>query len=243
MYVATVHEAMAGTETFSLVERCFHESAPQIVIVEGLETGLGRSPAHIVDLINSVPMEGPWPNGEAFFLARLAADEHVPFVGAEPGDRVVLEAFEEGGYTLEDVLGYQLTRQIPQWRRESRTEPLESLVDDFVAAYLEGVNRVGAAQMTIESLARWYETKNGRSFVPENIDEIETAPIADAPPLPTRDMALLDIRVRDLAILTRVAIELRGNQSVLIAYGFGHHLTQFHALEAMLGPGELVQLQ
>ena len=154
MYVATVHEAMAGTETFSLVERCFHESEPHVVIVEGLAAQSGRNPAHIVDLINSVPMEGPWPNGEAFFLARLAADEDVPFIGAEPGDREVLEAFEEGGYTLEDVLGYQLTRQIPQWRREARSEPLESLVEDFVATYLEGVNRDGASLMTFDSLGR-----------------------------------------------------------------------------------------
>lgn len=260
-YVAALHEHRLGCATFRLIESLFDRFRPEVVIIEGIETEHGMSPAFFIDAVES-PLqedcssrqgrsleddralkgdrsqeEDLWPLGEPGYTASVALARGVPFIGGEPTDSEIRDAVVEGTIEDRDLLYYYLTRQIPQWKRtgEDQARSFEILFAECIDRDMKRLGLDDMAPADSNHFTAWYEERNGRPFSYEEITTQHTAPIEGESALFTNKMSLRIGEVRDTHIVRLIADLLERHDRVLIVYGAGHHVQQEKVLERMLG--------
>jgi hypothetical protein len=234
-YVAARHEHHYGSRTFQLIDREFRDFLPQVVVIEGLETEHGTSPAFYREAFSRYLEKESWPIGEPGYSASLAQARGIPFIGGEPSDEEIRDAVVTGPIESRDLLYYYVVRQIPQWKRtgEDQTRSFEELYAESVR---HDMRKLGLDDDTLAdpaTFAAWYEVKNGRPFRYEEVTTRQSAPVEGE--LFTNDMSLRIGAVREVHIVRLIAELLNKHDRVLVVYGAGHHVQQEKVLEKMLG--------
>ena len=107
-YVSTHHELGTQSTTSKTVRQTMEQYNPQLVIIEGLQTQKGVSPA-VDDFAHAE---------EPAYAAYLAGQKNIPFVGGEPSEPQIFKEMEGKGYSAKDIMAFYLLRNIPVWRRD-----------------------------------------------------------------------------------------------------------------------------
>ncbi len=238
VYVASRHEHEPGNATFATVSREFEALSPEVVIIEGMASSNGLSPAFYREWVASMPPDGIWPGGEAAWSASLAMARGIPFVGGEPAPGRILEGMESSPYGLQDLLGYFLVRQIPQWKRtrQDQDQDFTELFEQMMSQMQQAYEFDDSERFDVDEFRRWYERSNGRPFAYEQITTQEAAPLEGPDVLTTNRISVCEDRIRNTHIADVIADMLNRFDRVLIVYGAGHHVQQAAVLREMVGP-------
>jgi len=185
-FVAALHEHRPESATFRLVERELALLAPEAVVIEGLASAHGPAPGFYRELVASTAQDEVRLLGEAGHAAALATARGIPFVGGEPTPREVSGALVRGPDDLRDLIHYYVVRQIPQWKRTGadRGRTFDELYTQFIADQARAHGFEPGAFADPRAFEAWYEEKNGRRFVYEEITTEEGAPIESEGALP-----------------------------------------------------------
>ncbi len=234
-YVAARHEHAVGNATFELVERELEAFRPDVVLVEGLETVHGPSPAFYLEGVERTQRGDSYPMGEAGFAASLASAAGIPFFGGEPSEEEIRDSVVVDGMELRDLVYFYVVRQVPQWKRtgEDQEFSFEELFSKALAHYRRALSLEDDTLDDPRAFEAWYRDRNGRPFRYEEITTEVCAPVAGL--LFTNDMSLAIGEVRDTHIVRTIAGLLNEHDRVLVVYGAGHHVQQEKVLEKMLG--------
>ena len=234
-YVAARHEHAVGNETFQLIEREFESFRPDVVIVEGLETVHGSSPAFYLEGVERTQHGASYPMGEAGFAASLATASGIPFFGGEPSEEEIRDAVVVDPIELNDLICFYVVRQVPQWKRtgEDQESSFDELYAQLIGHYRRELSLEGDSFLDPREFGPWYEERNGRPFRYDEVTTEESAPIEGL--LFTNQLAFAIGQVRDSHIVRTIADLLNQHDRVLVVYGAGHHVQQEKVLEAMMG--------
>lgn len=233
-YVAVRHETDLNSKTFETIKKEFSEFKPQIVIIEGLQTSEGISPA---SRTNNPPLDSKtWPRGEPQYSAALASQNGVPFIGGEPDDRAYTDNFRGKGYTDKDIMGFLLARQIPGRSKEAGSKPFD--LGEFYKADQDNLAKKfsldeNAKFASPDDFKKWYKEKNNIDLVtgPESASIV--APRDGPNALFTQKMSLEGDKLRDANITSVIASKLNEYDRVMVVYGAGHLFQERLVLEKM----------
>ncbi|MBI3555320.1 MAG: hypothetical protein HY074_03520 [Deltaproteobacteria bacterium] len=124
-YVAAAHASadqypdLLRHPTFLTIEKLFGSHPIDAVIVEGIAPWKGDIPKALLDHGDQCELSGYKINcGEPWFAVQLARRKGARILTGEPSEPEILNAVREYGFTAEDLLGFYVVRQIPQWKRE-----------------------------------------------------------------------------------------------------------------------------
>ena len=232
-YLAAHHENTISGETLSLVSKLFNEYKFDVLIIEPFAFSYGKSPAWYVEEskkgINGDFILG----GESAWAVFLADKKGVPFFGGEPDHSEIYKALKNLGYTDEDVLGFYLVRQIPEWFREKESPQglLERKGPNFIAFYCKTLAIKKCP--TVSDLKKWYNQKVGKELVPEVSNE-ETAPYDDGK-LFTHQISSAVSKIRNSYTLNRIEQLLRDYKKVAVIYGAGHFINLRKSFDSAFG--------
>jgi hypothetical protein len=139
---AVRHSVTVSSGSHKTVEKLFSEFKPDLVVVEGYETSIPldekfykRDQPDCSDRKKFTCDPSPYAFVSAY-------EKRIQVVGGEPSDAEILRAVVNGGFTAEDLIGFYVSRQIPQWNRQHslREEGFENRVTRFAHYYLEKMN-------------------------------------------------------------------------------------------------------
>jgi len=239
-FVASLHEHRSGCDTFRVVEREFERLDPQVVILEGFSSADGVSPAGYSKWVRGQAEGELWPGGEAAFAAKLALDAGVPFLGGEPSAELVFREAQSERIGPEDLIYFFVVRQVPQWKRaeEDRDRTFEQLYREMIRQLAHMHPIEAEAFQDPKGFLAWYQRRNGRAFVYDEITTEQSAPLTGEDALFTQRVSTQVGEVRDAHIASVIADQLNQHERVLVVYGAGHHLVQEPVLAKLLGPPE-----
>lgn len=227
-FIASRHGGDAGT--FSLIRDAF-AGPPDVLIIEGQSSEDGYSPKKVIELMDR---EALYARGEPFYAVNLALRNRVPFIGAEPSDRQMLEAILAGGFTAKDLEGFETLRSLVGGPGEIRSsEPTfnnekESFKDkyaiareselfadeaEFRAWLGKNYGEDGKGDLTRHQGKRFVGAEGGFGH---RLDDLVST-------------------TRDAHIAKVIADMLNAHDKVLIVYGAGHRMELAAVLEKMLG--------
>jgi hypothetical protein len=172
-------------------------------------------------------------------FTRLIKKKAAIFTG-EPYESDILEFLKAEGFTLEDLLGFYVTRQIPEWKRSGqwKKENMGQIIQDLLTSYQQRFgNRIS---FNFKEFTSWYAShvKSPKSYSDINVEDV--GPYWDPSATYLQKISGLIGIVRDRTIVLTIAGALREHSNVLVVYGASHLLTQLPALEDILGhPGNI----
>lgn len=241
-YVNVHHVSGIDNPTCGSVRTAFEICNPQRVIIEGLPTQCGVSPAFYIDLLKREAARN-FPAGEHNYAAFLAHRNNIPFIGGEPSRTEVYFAMHKEGYSAKEITAFSLLRLIPQHRREGMLMDETHFVErakHYLDCAAEGCPE---RRMTLPEFEDWYVARRGdeRHFL-----EICTADFAPYGSEASNYFQRLNHRlgmVRERHLDTLIAESLTNADKVLVVYGDGHLVQSRAVFEDMLGPGAAIQLE
>jgi hypothetical protein len=234
-YVASVHGCDA--ETFRLVDAVLSEHRVRSVIIEGYPALKGTNPPDFTRHFQEWAAKGFCEGGgEPAYTAAHAMDHGAPFVGGEPDEPAVVRAVLERGFSADDLLGYYVVRQLPQFRREGRLEGegFEPSFRHFVSAMGEKAGLGDVTRFTPDRFREWYAAKQGKAFDLATFEDREADPVTTGPYTTQKMGAIVGVE-RDRFIVQSIARHLAADLDVLVVYGGSHYPTQLPALESLVG--------
>ena len=236
-FVAAFHGAGIQSPTFQMIRKTIGLFQPEVVIIEGIPSSLGLDSPLFIEIAQTHFSQNFQQSGEAIYSIYLAHYNHFSFIGGEPDHSVIFKKCIELGYSSEDVLGFYLIRQVPQWRREGKlSQPFERLAEELIKIYQK---QLKLPQYTTNSFYTWHLEKFKCFFDIEKINEETTMPLKLGTFLQIISWEINIIRDKHLQKI----IEQNINQfdRVLVVYGRAHHIIHRAALEQYFGRGEFVK--
>lgn len=237
LYLAAEHETGLQTETFRLVKQALDGFKPQLAVVEGYPTAEGLSPKDFLDYATSCwgPNGSKDCGGEPAYLAYLAHQASIPFVGGEPTDAEILRFMKAKGYTAQDLMGFYYVRDIPLWRQEGRLHSdQKKQFDDFILALKQSFGTPGVT-FSFEEFKAWYKKLSQKAFDAMTVTEDDSAPVNSSAATALQKLAYDASLSRDTHLVQLFARLLNQYDKVYVVYGGGHLVTQRAVLRAMLG--------
>jgi hypothetical protein len=240
-YINAHHVTNTNNATCETVRKAILAFEPQLVIIEGLPTQCGISPAGYLDYLHAEEVPRNFPAGEISYAAFLASQKGIPFVGGEPSDEDTFANMEAEGYSIQDVMAFYLVRSIPQYRQHGQIIN-EVTFDAFATEFLRDDGNFGhvapSQRLTLQEFKAWFESHSRASQTLLTITPEDFAPYAseDADYLQRLNRALTLIRERHLNAL--IGNALSDHDKVLVVYGDGHLFQSSRVFEQMLGPGK-----
>jgi hypothetical protein len=232
-YLAATHETSLDSPTLKLVDKLFKEHHFEILLVEPFPHSAGQSPAWAVKEAKQ-GIRGNFILGGEAALAVVRADaKKISFFGGEPDHHLIYQSLRSRGYTDQDIVGFYLVRQIPQWLREKQDQNglLERNAPHFIKNYCKEFPVTPCPNL--RELRAWFKAKMNRELGADIINA-EVDPIADGKLL-TQRMASAVSDVRDKYTLNIIEDLLREYKQVAVVYGSGHFVTLRKSLDAALG--------
>ncbi|MBI1188789.1 MAG: hypothetical protein GC206_15900 [Alphaproteobacteria bacterium] len=237
-FVASRHDTAPEGETFRAIRRAFERLSPRIVILEGIPTAWGFSPARMRDLLAAADAGGPvdsYLRGEPGFAMRLALSSGARFIGGEPASADVDRGLYAMGYAREDIAGVKILQWLPQGRIAGEFDDAD---DPRLRDYLDrAAARVAADFQPHYPYSRaayetWHERQFGRPARndPELLQRLDPSRAGRAAEI-SRAMTLL----RDRHLYALIIATLTPDARTLVIYGSAHYITLRRALEAALG--------
>lgn len=246
-YVSVNHVSGVDNAVCATIADAIRSDPPQLVIVEGFETGKGYSPA---EYIAYFPKAGGTYVSEQLFAAHLAHQKDIPFLGGEAAPSAILHALNAEGYSAQDYMGIYLLALIPALRAEAegRGDPLDESrfaenADVFFQQCPDFAGIPTAARLDYAQFKRWYERhrENDAHFLTVEHEDFNPYNTADA----TYFQKLFHVMTRAReAHLDRIIVEaLNAYDHVMVVYGSGHHLRSEKLFQSLFGQaGEVTQL-
>jgi hypothetical protein len=235
-FIASHHGNQESAPTFQLIRQTLEQEAISLLVIEGVQASDGINPASFKKYLENNPSkDGFWPGGEMTYAVQLARAKGLAFIGAEPSEPQLLNDLLAQGETLDDILGFYVVRQVPQWRRqkalESRTQ--KQIYDRFLAAICRDFE-IKPEGFDWSEFHRWYRKRANKNFDWNSLRDDESAPLQDGPYYTQRVAATVG-RLRDQFIVQQICANLRTHKRVVVVYGGAHLATQRPVLEDLLG--------
>ncbi len=239
VYIAANHENSIESPTFRLIKKVFAVYPIEVALIEGVEAASPQM--RFLDQLRESPPTDFYKGGEPAYTALLADQRYIPFEGMEPSEEILLKAVLKSGFSYEDLMGFYVVRQIPQWRRQGKfdNQPFEDVFQLFVQNYYARWGPVAPWTFTLADFKAWYQKGNGKPFSLEKMDPEEAAPLPGSKLL-THKLSRIVGRIRNQYIVTRIANQLSEKRTVLVVIGYSHLPTQRKAIEEMMGKAVLV---
>ena len=240
VFVAAKHANSDASLTFRLIRSAFDQFRFDSVIAEGFATARGPNPASIFRYVSESPprADGFVEAGELAPAALGAKAQGATLWGGEPHDLEVKARLVTKGFSVEDLLGFYVLRNIPQWIGErqlrSAGDPaLRDLVAKALTQNREKLQLPPGVLPGFEQWAIWYQAKNGKPIDATFVTE-EVGPLADGR-FGTNKIAYAVSLVRDSYLHELIVKHLARGESVLVVFGASHLMIHRPALQAALG--------
>jgi hypothetical protein len=240
VFVAAKHANTNDSLTFRLIRSAFEHFSFDIVIAEGFATARGPNPASIYRYVaqNGARADGFVEGGELVPAALGAKAEKATLWGGEPHDLEVKAGLTLRGIPGEDVLGFYVLRNIPQWIGErklrSAGDPaLRGLVEKALSQNREKLQLGPGLLASFDEWSAWYQAKNGKPIDASFVTE-EVGPLADGQ-FGTNKIASAVSLVRDAYLHQLIVRHLAKGESVLVVFGASHLMIHRPALDTVLG--------
>lgn len=241
VFVAAQHENRDDSLTFRLIRDAYAAFAFDTVIAEGFPTSRGANPARLFQYAseNGPGSDGFVEGGETVPTVLGARQEGAALWGGEADDPDIKARIIAQGFPAEDLLGFYVLRNIPQWIQERRIDHagdprLQSLVAAALARNREALQLPSTLLPGFPEWAAWYQALNGRPIGADFTTE-EAGPLADGR-FGTNRIAAAISRARDAYLHDLVIAHLNARESVLVVFGGSHLMIHRPALDAVLGP-------
>jgi hypothetical protein len=235
-----VHANEVGSLTFRIIREAYANFNFDAVIAEGFPTSRGPNPASIFDYVSkSAPdKDGFVEAGELVPTALGAKLEGAALWGGEAQDPEIKARLLAEGFSADDLLGFYVLRNIPQWIRERRlrsaADPaLKPLVVEALALNRAKLQLGPDVLSSFEQWAAWYKAINRKPIDATFITE-EVGPLADGK-FGTNKIAYALARVRDAYLHELIIEHLNKGESVLVVFGASHLMIHRPALDRVLG--------
>ncbi len=241
LFVAAKHSNRDDSLTFRLIRDSYGAFAIDTVIAEGFATSRGANPPSLFKYAaeNGLRADGFVEGGETVPTVLGARQEGAVLWGGEPDDRDILARVAAAGISPEDLLGFYVLRNIPQWIGEKKiTDPGDPALAGLVESALAR-NRIalGLPPTTLPGFARWtdwYRSINGRPIGPGFVTE-EVGPLADGS-FGTNRIARVVSQARGAYLHELIIAQLNAKNTVMVVFGASHLMIHRPALDALLGP-------
>lgn len=240
VFVAAKHANRTDSLTFRLIAQAYRTFQFDTVIAEGFATGRGPNPPSILKYAaeNGPDKHGFVEGGETVPTVLGAQDEGAVMWGGEAHDLAVKAALITRGFSADDLLGFYVLRNIPQWIGERKIANagdvgLETLVEAALDKNRSTLGLGPAVLRGFQDWAGWYRALNGKPIGPDFVTE-EVGPLADGR-FGTNRIAYAVSLARDTHLHDRIIRHLNGGESVLVVYGASHLLIHRPALDVVLG--------
>jgi hypothetical protein len=240
IFIAAKHANRDDSLTFRLIRDAYSAFDVDTVIAEGFPTSRGPNPASILQYAarSGARPDGFVEGGETVPTVLGAQKENAAIWGGEPDDLTVKARILAKGFPAQDLLGFYVLRNIPQWIGERQIEHtgdprLEPLV---VAALTRNRQLLDVPATVLPSYAEWaawYQALNHRPIGAEFQTE-EVGPLADGR-FGTNRIAYAVSRERDAYLHELIVAHLSAEETVLVVFGASHLMIHRPALDAVLG--------
>jgi hypothetical protein len=237
VFVAAEHTSNFDSKTFELINSVVTNFKPDLLIHEGVESSIGISNQNIINyILSNCGKENSWSCGESMFAASLSYQHEYPFLGGEPDDAVIIQSLKELNYTLDDVVYFYFTRQIPQLHREGKVNNLQDIqdhFDDFAKSVIKEY------RPNYNHYRTWIiRHLNSFGFL-TLINSANTAPIQDGNYL-QKISSQVGV-IRDKHLLKTISEKSINYRNIVIVYGSSHLSTQYDTLSRMYGPAKFLK--
>lgn len=234
-YVAVEHAAGKDSPTFKLVKSVFEDFKPDFVLIEGQNLESESRARGFVKRVERCGAEDFAHCSEPEYAASFCIARNVPFEGAEPSEKDVLDGVERAGYSLDDLLGFYMVRPIQTLKTQGSIE--KGITDEKLAARLydgrKGLReQLGGGEFTLDRFWRWY-----REHVPQksllSIDGDDVMPSEEAGATYLQRVSLEVNRARESSIVRNLQDALDRHRRVLVVFGAWHYFTERPVIEKM----------
>jgi hypothetical protein len=229
-FIASLHGS--DPATFALIRDQF-ASPPQVLVIEGVGSDQGLSPASEVDIMDRM---GWYARSEGFYALNLALRHGLPFIGGEPADLDYARAAVAAGFSLKDLQGIQtLGALIGGPGRIRDDEPtIEGTLEDY---RLKFAIPAEAALPGRAGFLAWVKERFGDTLDMAHLSRYQGAYAVG--PFHLKFSEKLD-RFRESHIVGVITDMLNKYDKVLVVYGAGHHMGELAVLTDMLASPEYV---
>jgi hypothetical protein len=242
-YINAQHVTGIDNPTCKTVREAVRVYKPELVIIEGLTTECGMSPASYMDYVHCEELPRHFPGGEPAYASFLASEHRIPFIGGEPSDEEVFSSMAAKSYDTRDILAFYVLRQIPQWLQEHGVIE-EVIFTELAARYLDQSSGhvPEQASLTLDDFAAWYSAHKGEcdDFLAIAPDDFAPYASPEANYFQRLNYTLGIIRERHLDTL--IADSLKTNDKVMVVYGDAHLVRSSPVFEKMFGSSTRVVL-
>jgi len=240
VFLAAQHANRDDSPTFRLIRQAYETFAFDIVIAEGFPTSRGPNPARTLQYAreNGATSDGFVPGGETVPTVLGAQAEGAALWGGEPDDLEIKARILDQDFSAEDLLGFYVLRNIPQWIGERQIDHagdprLEALATAALARNRAVLQLPATVLPGFAEWAAWYQALNrtpvGAGFVTE-----EVGPLTDGR-FGTNRIASAVSRARGAHLHELIITHLNAGESVLVVFGGSHLMIHRPALDAVLG--------
>jgi hypothetical protein len=261
LYIAaTHHSAVAYPDArtdpvFKMIEHVFAASAPDAVIVEGVD------PAVRMDRFLEYAKECAAANYKAIAPGRtcdeptiaaylafqhgaaLAFDGHngqqtgCALYTGEPSAATQLQAFQKHGYSIEDFLAFWIMNNVAQEKRHG------ALTEDGFRKMVERVvgwenHLLGTSvQFSMEDFAAWYaqHMQTPRNYMDLVQNDGSPYPPPGAPQTIFHMLSAVSTKARDDNVVAVIKKALEAHDRVLVVYGASHLIYEWNELVELMG--------
>lgn len=242
LYVASEHISaqkypnLYDHPTLKTIAALFAKYRPEVVIIEGIDTGEELSPKSILKKADECEKSDYRAScGESFFAINSARKNGAEYITGEPRNPWIKDEIVKAGYSVEDLLGFYLVRQIPQYKRQAELD--RNKFSDQASKQLKRFQQQIGTNVLFgfKEFDAWY-AKTMPS--PKNyLDITNDDPAPHGGPKATHVQKISNkvSLIRDKAFVKTIERMLNKYSRVLVVYGGSHLITQEPALEAMLG--------
>jgi hypothetical protein len=241
IYLAAHHDNNRTSDTFRLVDKLLSEFPFDALIIEPIPYSEGESPEWFVKEARKGMGSRNIAGGESSVAVVRSVKKGIPFYGAELDHRQIFQMLKDKGYSEQDILGFYLARQIPQWVREGETKKgvVERKSPKFLAHFCKAFEIKSESCPNIKATKAWYLGHMGKELSGDVSTE-DVAPISGSP-LFTHKISSTLGSIRDRYALTVIEQLLIKYKRVGVVYGGSHYLTLRKSLDLSLGkPVEIV---
>lgn len=241
-YVAAGHQAGPDNDTFKAIRTIIQKAKPQIIVIEGLATERGQSPDSYKAIAQQKAKDDFRTSVEPEYAAYQAIQANIPFIGAEPTDKIIFDQLRQKTYSENDIVAFYTLRNIHYWVDVDQVN--EQSFDQKAQFYLDNLryyreNNIPVEnRLTVQGLKEWFAKHSptkGKSILSVNTDDV--APLSSPEATYIQRLSASVDEVRERNIDTAFANVLSNYDRVLVVYGSAHLLKSRKVIEKMLGPG------
>ncbi len=221
-FVSAHHGIHQDSDTYRAIAEVLFQPEVKLLIIEGLPESQGQSPKNFLEFSQRHQgKDGIWERGEMTYAVYLADRRGLPFIGGEPDEPQIWRGLIQRGFRPEDILGFYVVRQIPQWRRQKQLEQEseQALVERFLATVCQDFQI--ESQWGWSDFQGWYANQAGKNYSRQDLKDEEAAPMLNGPYLTQRISAQVSL-LRDQHLAQVIEQKLKEYPHLAVIYGGSH---------------------